>query len=112
VAVSYFIPIPSGIIYAVAGWTEMSMITFLILDAIGVLLWAGMLCGLGYALGHHGVVIAQNITHYGLWVSIGLMVLIVAYQVRVQRRFMREVAAAPVASVASGDSGAGEPLPL
>src|SRR5262249_20356307 len=65
VVVSYFIPIPSGIIYAVAGWTEMGLVTFLILDAIGVLLWAGMLCGLGYALGHHGVVIAQNITHYG-----------------------------------------------
>jgi membrane protein DedA with SNARE-associated domain len=87
----------------------MGLVTFLILDALGVLLWAGMLCGLGYALGHHGVVIAQNITHYGLWVSIGLMVLVVAYQVRVQRRFMREVTAAPATS---SDSGAGEPLPL
>jgi membrane protein DedA with SNARE-associated domain len=109
VVVSYFVPIPSGIIYAVAGWTEMGLVTFLILDALGVLLWAGMLCGLGYALGHHGVVIAKNITHYGLWVAIGLMVLMVAYQVRIQRSLMREVATAPAAS---SDSGAGEPLPL
>ena len=106
VVVSYFVPIPSGIIYAVAGWTEMSMITFLVLDALGVLLWAGVLCGLGYALGHHGVVIAQNITHYGLWVSIGLMVVIVGYQVRMQRRFMREVS---TATAANADYLAGEP---
>ena len=88
VVLSYFIPIPSAIIYVVAGWAEMSLVTFLILDVIGALLWAGMLVGLGYALGHHAVVVAQAISHYGLWVSIGLVVLIVFFQIRSQRRLL------------------------
>ena len=41
VIVAMFLPIPSAIIYAVAGWTGMSWVTFLILDAIGSLSWAG-----------------------------------------------------------------------
>ena len=41
---------------AVAGWTGMRLVTFLILDAIGSLAWAGMLAGLGYALGHRAVI--------------------------------------------------------
>ena len=82
VVVSPFLPIPNALIYAVAGWTGMSWITFLILDAIGSLAWAGMLAGLGYALGQHAVSVAQEISRYGLWVSIGIVVLVVAGQMR------------------------------
>ncbi|HEX6525393.1 MAG TPA: DedA family protein [Streptosporangiaceae bacterium] len=94
VVVSYFLPIPTAIIYVVAGWEGMGLVTFLILDTIGALLWAGMLAGLGYSLGHHAVVVAQGISHYGLWASIGLAVLIMFFQIRSQRRFMREAAQA------------------
>jgi len=90
VVLSNFIPIPTAIIYVIAGWTGMRLITFVLLDAFGSLLWAGMLAGLGYALGHHAVVVAQEISHYGLWVSIGLVVVIVFFQVRSQRHMMRE----------------------
>jgi len=83
------LPIPTAIIYAVVGWAGMRLVTFLILDAIGTLLWAGLLAGLGYELGHHAVVIAQQISHYGLWISIGLVVVIVFFQVRAQRHMMR-----------------------
>jgi membrane-associated protein len=89
VLVSQFVPIPNAIIYVIAGWAGMSWYTFLILDAIGSLAWAGVLAGLGYELGHHAVVVAQGISHYGLWVSIGLVVLIVFFQIRSQRRMMR-----------------------
>lgn len=89
VLVAQFVPIPNAIIYVIAGWAEMSLVTFLILDLIGSLLWAGMLAGLGYELGHHAVVVAQSVSHYGLWISIGLVILIVASQVRSQRRMMR-----------------------
>jgi membrane protein DedA with SNARE-associated domain len=89
VVVSNFLPIPGAIIYVIAGWAGMSLVTFLILDLIGSLLWAGMLAGLGYELGHHAVVVAQGVSHYGLWVSIGLVVLIVIGQVRSQRRMTR-----------------------
>jgi membrane protein DedA with SNARE-associated domain len=86
VVVAPFLPIPTAIIYVVAGWAGMRLVTFLILDVIGTLLWAGMLAGLGYALGHHAVVVAQAISRYGLWISIVIVVLVVAGQVRAARR--------------------------
>ena len=89
VIIANFVPIPSAIIYVIAGWAGMRLVTFLILDAIGTLLWAGMLAGLGYELGHHAVVVAQTISHYGLWISIGLIVVILFFQVRSQRRMLR-----------------------
>jgi membrane-associated protein len=82
VILAMFLPFPSAIIYAVAGMTGMWWVTFLILDAIGTLAWAGMLVGLGWALGQHAVSVAQTVSKYGLWVSIAIIVLIVAGQVR------------------------------
>jgi membrane protein DedA with SNARE-associated domain len=82
---SPFLPVPNAIIYVIAGWSGMSWITFLVLDLIGSLLWIGLLTGLGYALGHHGVVVAQAVSHYALWVTIGLIVLVVAAQLRTVR---------------------------
>jgi membrane-associated protein len=82
VVISPFLPIPNAIIYAVAGWTGMSWVTFLILDAIGSLAWAGMLAGLGYALGQHAVSVAEAVSKYGLWVTIAIVILVVAGQMR------------------------------
>jgi len=98
VLVSQFLPLPTAIIYAVAGWAGMRLVTFLILDAIGSLAWAGMLAGLGWELGHHAVVVAQTISHYGLWVTIALVVVIVFFQVRSQRHMIRTVAQARAAA--------------
>jgi len=47
--------------------------------------WAGLLTGLGYALGHSAVSVAQTVSKYGLWVSIGIVVLVVAGQMRSAR---------------------------
>jgi membrane-associated protein len=96
--VANFLPIPTAIIYVVAGWSGMGWITFLILDAIGTLMWAGLLAGLGYELGHHAVVVAQTISHYGLWISIGLVVVIVFFQMRSQRHMLRVAAQARAAA--------------
>jgi membrane-associated protein len=85
VVVAPFLPVPNVIVYATAGWAGMGWVTFLVLDAIGSLLWAGMLAGLGYALGQHAVSVAQTVSRYGLWVSIGIVVLIVAAQIRNSR---------------------------
>ena len=82
VIISPFLPIPNAIIYAVAGWTGMRWVTFLILDAIGTLAWAGMLAGLGWALGQHAVSVAETVSRYGLWVTIGIIVLVVVGQMR------------------------------
>jgi membrane-associated protein len=113
VLVAPFLPIPTAIIYVVVGWAGMRLVTFLILDIIGSLGWAGLLAGLGYALGHHAVVVAQSISHYGLWISIGLIVIIVIFQVRSQRRLLREVGQARLAArtgppaPAGGDEASG-----
>jgi predicted lipid-binding transport protein (Tim44 family) len=84
----------------------MRLITFIILDIIGTLLWVGMLVGLGYELGHHAVVVAQAISHYGLWISIALIVVVVVTQVRSQRRMMRVASEARAASAADTASEA------
>jgi membrane protein DedA with SNARE-associated domain len=100
VVLAPFVPIPTAIIFVIAGWAGMRLLTFIILDIIGELLWAGMLAGLGYALGHHAVVVAQTISHYGLWISIALVVVIVFFQVRSQRHMMRAAGAAGAARAA------------
>jgi membrane-associated protein len=82
VVISPFLPIPNAIIYAVAGWAGMSWVTFLILDAIGSLAWAAMLAGLGWSLGQHAVSVAEDISKYGLWISIGIVVVVIAGQMR------------------------------
>jgi membrane protein DedA with SNARE-associated domain len=86
VVASSFLPIPRAIIYVIAGWAGMRLITFLILDLIGVLLWASLLAGLGYALGHHAVVAAKTISHYSWWFTIGIVALSVLFALRSRRR--------------------------
>jgi membrane protein DedA with SNARE-associated domain len=85
VVLTPFLPVPNVIVYATVGWAGMSWVTFLVLDLIGSLLWAGMLAGLGYSLGQHAVTVAQTVSRYGLWVSIGIVILIVIAQIRNSR---------------------------
>src|SRR5215469_6540580 len=86
VVVAPFLPLPTTIIYVIAGVAGMHWVAFLVLDLIGELLWIGMLVGLGYALGHRAVVLAQEISHYSLWVTIGLVALVMGRQLWVSRR--------------------------
>jgi membrane protein DedA with SNARE-associated domain len=85
VLAAQFLPIPNAIVYAVAGWAGMNIVTFVILDAISSLAWAGMLAGLGYALGQRAVSVADAVSRYGLWISIGIVVLVFASQLRNMR---------------------------
>src|SRR5258708_36613457 len=89
IVIAPFLPVPNAIIYIIAGWSGVSLITFLVLDLIGTMLWTGMLAGLGYALGHHAVVIAQTVSRYGLWFSLALVGLIIVSEVRGARRARR-----------------------
>ena len=82
IVISPFLPVPNALIYMIAGWTGVGLITFLVLDLIGTMLWTAMLVGLGYALGHHAVVVAQTVSHYGLYFSIAIVALIIISQVR------------------------------
>jgi membrane-associated protein len=94
VVASSLLPIPRAIIYIMAGWAGMRLVTFLILDLMGALLWAGLLAGLGYTLGHHAVIAAKTVSHYSWWFTIGIVALSVLFALRSQRR-PTEVAAAP-----------------
>jgi membrane protein DedA with SNARE-associated domain len=105
VVVSSFLPIPKAIIFVVAGWAGMRLITFLILDLIGVLLWTGLLCGLGYALGHRAVVAATAISHYSWWFTIGIVALTVPFIVRSQLR-LKAAATAATATAAAATAAA------
>lgn len=80
-----FLPFPSPIIYVITGTAGMSAAAFLLLDLAGELLWTGLLAGLGYALGHRAVAVAQAVSHYGLWITIGLVVLVIGSQLRTVR---------------------------
>src|SRR5215472_5209379 len=84
--ISAFLPIPRAIIFVIAGWAGMRLVTFLVLDIIGALLWTGLLAGLGYSLGHHAVVAAQTVSHYSWWFTIGIVALTVLLIVRSHRQ--------------------------
>ena len=84
--ISAFLPIPRAIIFVIAGWAGMRLVTFLVLDIIGALLWTGLLAGLGYSLGHHAVVAAQTVSHYSWWFTIGIVAVTVVLIGRSQRQ--------------------------
>jgi membrane-associated protein len=86
VILAYLLPVPNVLIYAAVGWTGMSLAVFLVLDAIGALLWVGLLVGLGYAIGQRAVDVAQAVSHYALAITIGVIVLVIARQVWFSRR--------------------------
>ena len=72
VALAPFLPVPSSIVYAAAGWTGMSFRRFIVFDLAGTLAWVGLIVGLGYAVGHPAVQVAKAISHYGLLATIAL----------------------------------------
>jgi membrane-associated protein len=82
----YFQPVPSPLVYASAGWTRMRLVTFLALDLIGSLLWISLCVGLGYAIGQRAVDTAHAVGHYALYLSILLIVGVIARQVGLARR--------------------------
>jgi membrane protein DedA with SNARE-associated domain len=86
IVIAYFQPVPNVLIYAAAGWTGMRLITFLVLDVIGSLLWIGLMVGLGYAIGQSAVDVAHAISHYALWATIALVLAVIGRQMWVANR--------------------------
>jgi membrane-associated protein len=73
VALAPFLPVPSALIYAAAGWTGMSLRRFMVFDVLGMLSWIGLIVGLGYAIGHPAVQLAKAISHYALLATIAIV---------------------------------------
>jgi membrane protein DedA with SNARE-associated domain len=86
VVLAYYLPIPSAIVYAAAGWTGMSLRRFLILDTIGAALWIALNVGLGYAIGQGAVDVAKTISRYALYVSIAVFFLVFLIAMRRAQR--------------------------
>jgi membrane-associated protein len=86
IALAPFLPIPSALIYAAAGWTGMSLRRFLVFDVLGTLVWIGLIVGLGYAVGHPAVRIAKSISHYGLVVTVALVAIAIVVAMLGARR--------------------------
>jgi membrane protein DedA with SNARE-associated domain len=86
VIVAPFLPIPTALIYAVVGWTGMRLWRFVAYNILGSALWTGMCVALGYAIGQSAVDAAKAVSHYALWVSLGLVVAIIARQAWRMRR--------------------------
>jgi membrane-associated protein len=99
VVLAYYLPIPSAIVYAAAGWTGMSLRRFIILDIIGAALWVALNVGLGYAIGQGAVDVAKSISRYALYVSIGLFVLVFVIALRRAQRDERGPPRDPAAAV-------------
>jgi membrane-associated protein len=83
VVLAYVLPLPSALIYAAVGDGGMRLGVFLVLDLLGTLLWTGLLAGAGYGFGQRAVDVANAMSHYGLWVALALVVVVV---VQVRRR--------------------------
>jgi membrane-associated protein len=83
VVLAYLLPIPSALVYAAVGDGGMRLSVFLGLDVLGTLLWTGLLAGAGYGFGQQALDAATAVSHYGLWATAAL-VLVVA--VRFRRR--------------------------
>ena len=81
VVLAYLLPVPSAAIYAAVGDGGMRLRVFLVLDLLGTLLWTALLSAAGYGLGQRAVNVANAVAHYGLWVTLALVV-IVAFSVR------------------------------
>lgn len=65
--------VPSPLVFALAGWTRMRLVTFLVLDAAGALVMTGLIAALGYGLGQHAVDVVVMIEKYAGWVSLAII---------------------------------------
>jgi membrane-associated protein len=78
VLLSAFLPVPSPLVYAAAGWAGLRLLPFIILDLIGSAVWAALLAVLGYLLGASGVAAANLVSHYALASISGLTAIAIA----------------------------------
>jgi membrane protein DedA with SNARE-associated domain len=83
VGLAYLLPVPAAVVYAAVGEGGMRLGVFLVLDVLGTLLWTGLLAAAGYGFGQRAVDVADAVAHYGLWITLALVVVVA---VRIRRR--------------------------
>lgn len=85
-AVAYFLPVPNPLLYLSCGTAGMSLPVFVLGDAIGTLIWTGLLVWLGWEVGRDGVDIVNAIDHYALLVTVAVIVALIAIRLVRKRR--------------------------
>jgi membrane protein DedA with SNARE-associated domain len=80
--------VPTAVVYAMAGWARMRLVTFLLLDLAGALLMTGLVAGLGYGLGQRAVDLVLLIDEYASVVSL-TMITLAAVIPLIRRRIRR-----------------------
>ena len=70
--------VPTAVVYAMAGWAKMRLVTFLLLDLVGALVMTGLVAGLGYGLGQRAVDVVLLVDKYASVVSMTMIALGVA----------------------------------
>ncbi len=69
--------VPTAVIYAMAGWAGMRLLTFLLLDLTGALLVTALIAALGYWTGQQTVDVVLLIDKYATAASLTLILLAV-----------------------------------
>ena len=93
-AVAKFIPGFAVIATSIAGNLRVSLSRFLLFDAIGAALWAGVAIGLGYLFYDAVTALLDALARLGragLWVVLGGFALFALYRWRQRRLFLREL---------------------
>jgi membrane-associated protein len=68
--------IPAPAVFAVAGLGGMRLVWFLVADAIGAAVIAGLVAGLGFGVGQHAVDVVLMIDKYALWITLAMVVVV------------------------------------
>lgn len=76
-AVQYYLPVPNNVLQAATGAAGVPLWQFVAADALGSLLWAALVVGLGYGIGRPAVHVVDEVSHYGLWVTAGIVVVVI-----------------------------------
>ena len=77
--------IPAPAVFAVAGMGRMRLLPFMIFNALGAALIAGLVAGLGFAMGQHAVDVVLTIDQYALWITLSLVGVVVYRSVKKAR---------------------------
>ena len=85
-AVAYFLPVPNPLLYAACGAAGMPLALFVVGDAVGTLLWTGLLVGLGWGLGQRAVAVVDGVGHYGVGAAVAVVVVLVGVRAVRRRR--------------------------
>jgi membrane-associated protein len=86
VAAAYFLPVPNALVFLSCGTAGMPLVVFVLGDAIGTLLWTGLLVGIGWVVGRQGVSVVNAIDHYELIITVVVIVALVAWRLWARRR--------------------------